>query len=341
MHMYYILSRKLLILATALSTLLEPKVSAQIYHSVYFVVPADPNVLGKDPTQLPLVPRGGTARVQQIYDHSAFTEVPPEGAFLTRLFFRPTCNSQGGWVVTNLQVNISTSSRIPDQLDARFAANIGIDETTVYGPKPAAISTQAHGCSPPFDIVLELDNPFFYSPANGNLLLDIRNFGSFFPSDPHGGPQVGDSHLDAPANLGDVVSRIAASPVTAEVATVVDTAGLTTAFQFDPFPKLVFQTTNDNAIVLLWPHQPTNFRLQFTDRLTPDAVWQDYQGDIGGNTAISEVKLPADVLTKKRFFRLYWNSMQPGLHNPKVGWNQPQDSSAPRHNPSRFQHVLA
>lgn len=257
--------------------------------------------------------------MQQVYHQSAFGRVPSGGAFLTRIFFRAACNSQGGWIVTNLQFNLSTTSIAPDQLSASFASNIGSDETIVYGPKPTAIDTQASGCGSSFDrIDFELDNPFFYNPADGNLLLDIRNFGSYFPSDPHGGPQVGDSHLDAPARLGDTISRIAALAVDAEAATVVDTSGLTTGFQFDPFPVLGVQLTND-TIVLRWPYFPTTFRLQSTDKLSADAVWENFQGEIGGDTGTLEVKLPVDALTQKRFFRLYWNSPQPGVDPRSTG----------------------
>lgn len=72
-----------------------------------------------------------------------------------------------------------------------------------------------------FDLVLDVDDVFFYDPALGNLLLDIRNF----TPDPAEELPV----LDAAGVVGGAVSRVLAHDVLAADGTVA-TPGLVTAF---------------------------------------------------------------------------------------------------------------
>src|SRR5207249_2251205 len=74
-------------------------------------------------------------RYQQVYDAAAFSEVPTGGAFLTAIFPRPDCSNTFKWLVTNLQVNLSTTLTTPDNLSAVFAENAGEDEIIVFGPR--------------------------------------------------------------------------------------------------------------------------------------------------------------------------------------------------------------
>src|SRR5580765_7949960 len=90
---------------------------------------------GNDASRLPFSYLG-PVRYQQVYHASAFSLVPSGGAFLTRIFFRADCSSRRSWLVTNLQVNLSTTARAPDNLSSTFAANIGPDETVVFQPAP-------------------------------------------------------------------------------------------------------------------------------------------------------------------------------------------------------------
>src|SRR5213593_1187193 len=79
-----------------------PVQAAQIFFEV-------PNGLlstnGNDASRLPFGYLG-PVRYQQVYDASQFSRVPPKGAFITRIFFRPACSSTRSWVLTNLQVNV-------------------------------------------------------------------------------------------------------------------------------------------------------------------------------------------------------------------------------------------
>ena len=71
---------------------------------------------------------------QQVYNAAAFSSVRPPGAFLTAIFFRGDCSASWVPVVTNLQVNLSITSKAADQLSALFAENPGADETVVGTP---------------------------------------------------------------------------------------------------------------------------------------------------------------------------------------------------------------
>jgi hypothetical protein len=108
-----------------------------------------------------------------------------------------------------------------------FDSNVGLDNTVVYGRGALALSSSFIGPAggpKTFDILITLTTPFFYNPANGNLLLDIKNFG--------GGTTT---FFDAQSNNTDAVFRLYSnSPgpnnVNAPTATGFDTIGLVTEF---------------------------------------------------------------------------------------------------------------
>jgi PEP-CTERM motif len=77
-----------------------------------------------------------------------------------------------------------------------------------------------------FDVVITLTTPFFYNPAAGNLLRDVRNFG--------GGTTT---VLDAESTTGDSIGRVhttSSSPggVNSPNAGHGDSAGLVTQFTY-------------------------------------------------------------------------------------------------------------
>src|SRR5678815_4864698 len=74
--------------------------------------------------------------------------------------------------ITSLQINLSTTSKGPDGLSTVFSENIGANETVVFGPRPARFGPG----SPLPEYTFQLDEPFFYDPSAGNLLMDVRNF---------------------------------------------------------------------------------------------------------------------------------------------------------------------
>src|SRR5437899_8907233 len=75
------------------------------------------NVEGNDGSRLPFA-EFGTVRYQQIYEASQFSALPPGGAFLSRIFLRNDCHNPVDVVVTNLQVNVSMTTKGPDTLGA-------------------------------------------------------------------------------------------------------------------------------------------------------------------------------------------------------------------------------
>ncbi len=259
-----------------------PSVAAQDIRSVFFEIPNGlMTIEANGASQLPFG-YASPVRYQQVYDASQFSRVPVGGAFLTRIFPRADCSNTFEWLVTNLQVRISTTLKTPDNLSAVFAENVGSDETLVFGPKnyilPGGTSptcpnpqTFFHGQEIPADV------PFFYDPARGNLLLEMRHLGNNyrFLID----PPLESQKLDAQTIFGDSVSRVAAFSVTTNTDEVVDTTGLVTAFQFDPFPSLWIRY-DTNTLVVTFPLYPTAFVLQWSDFLGPAAVWQNYPGQI-------------------------------------------------------------
>jgi hypothetical protein len=116
-------------------------------------------------------------RYLQLFPADEFTGVP---IAITGLAFRPDREHGGPFksVLPNVQISLSTTSRQPDELRARFADNIGADETVVHtGPLLLSGSFSGPHRGPlAFDIVIPFTAPFLYDPRNGNLLLDVRNF---------------------------------------------------------------------------------------------------------------------------------------------------------------------
>jgi hypothetical protein len=103
--------------------------------------------------------------------------------------------------VAQLQVNLSTTSKPPDGLSSTFAQNVGADDTQVFsGPFQTAVTF--NGDPTNFEIVINFSTPFYYDPAKGNLLLDVRNL--------QGSTEVppSDQEMDGASANGDSVSRV-------------------------------------------------------------------------------------------------------------------------------------
>src|ERR1019366_6196738 len=106
-----------------------------------------------------------------------------------------------GWgafaaTLPGILINLSTTAKAPDGLDTTFANNVGLNDTLVYSGT-LTLSSAAIGSPAAFDILIPLTTPFWYNPAAGNLLLDVRNSG--------GGSS---SQFDAVSTANDSVSRV-------------------------------------------------------------------------------------------------------------------------------------
>jgi hypothetical protein len=175
--------------------------------------------------------------------------VPAGSARIAAIAFRVA----EGWgafaaMLPNVQINLSTTPKVPDSLDLTFANNVGPDDTIVHsGPLP--LSSADGGNPAPFDIVIPLTTPFWYNPAAGNLLLDVRNIAD-------GSSQMFDSVF----TTGDSVSCVYAYDVTAPVGIRTGTDGLVTQFTLQPNTislncpsNIVVCTCSNIPVVVSWP----------------------------------------------------------------------------------------
>jgi hypothetical protein len=168
-------------------------------------------------------------RFQQVYAASAFEFEAP--GWIRGLAFRVDGSPGGGGMpffgktLPNVQINLSTTLRQPDSLTPVFADNVGFNDTIV---RSGPLSIQGSITSPgpnSFDIGIPLTTPFFYNPAQGNLLLEVRNFMG-----------TSTSPFDAVNTSGDSVSTLFASGADSTFGNV-STIGLVTWFTIDPVPE--------------------------------------------------------------------------------------------------------
>jgi hypothetical protein len=163
-------------------------------------------------------------RLQQVYGASDFSSLTGP-AYLTQIAFRPL-NPQTSFI-GQIEIRLSTTSNSPDGLSSAFSSNVGGNEILGYsGPLPISIdSSEVNN----FSFVINLQIPFLYNPAAGNLLIDYKNFTGHGSASP--------IYFGA-ANVIDSVSRIwTFGNANALVASTTDTIGLITEFTFVPVPE--------------------------------------------------------------------------------------------------------
>jgi hypothetical protein len=167
----------------------------------------------------------GTMRYQQVYSAALFSPISDGGGWITtiRLAYDPPRPEIG--FITELQIDFSTTLRSPDSLSTVFAENLGTDNMVVLGPRTAGFAPTVLGSRLP--IPLTLDQPFYYDPARGNLLMDVRVIRQ-------DGPGLGT--FDATLLEADSVSRIYAFDV-GSLSGIADTLGIDTGFVITPVPE--------------------------------------------------------------------------------------------------------
>jgi hypothetical protein len=117
-------------------------------------------------------------RYQQVYAASQFAGLTSGGGLITRVSFRVNRTLTSFFsTLPDLQLNLSTTSRAVDGLTMAFAENVGPDDMIVFDRGPLTLSGSGGMGPNRFDVTITLTTPFFYSPAQGNLLLDVRNYG--------------------------------------------------------------------------------------------------------------------------------------------------------------------
>lgn len=118
------------------------------------------------------------SRYQQLYDKSEFAafKTPVQ---ITALAFRPVEDQEAqGHKIDRIQLRLSTFKQNPAAFSPVFDQNIGRDELILFDG-PLTLRTRMRrgsGNTLQCDIVVPLSKPFVYNPAEGSLLLDIRNY---------------------------------------------------------------------------------------------------------------------------------------------------------------------
>ena len=150
--------------------------------AITLVAPNDlANTEGNNLANFPLIggsSTSGQSRHQQVFGASQFNSLSvPQ--YISRISFRlDKLASPFTSNVPNIKINLSTTKSSPDGLSTTFSQNIGADNTLVFDGSILLTSANAGPVGGPknFDINFDLQTPFLYNPAQGNLLLDIKNY---------------------------------------------------------------------------------------------------------------------------------------------------------------------
>ena len=176
-------------------------------------------------------------RYQQVMSPSSFSSEVLKSGWITAVSFRADeGGGRFGWggTLPDLQVNLSTTTKLPDALSPIFAENIGTESTVVFGRGSVTVQMSVrNGPSEATTFSILFQKPFFYDPNQGNLLVDIRNYQAVDLNNP-GGPNA---MLDAVDQKGDGLSRIFSDDVNSLTASHYDSLGLFCEFNFTPVPE--------------------------------------------------------------------------------------------------------
>jgi len=167
-------------------------------------------------------------RYQQVYGAQAFSAVP-DGGWITAIAFSFADSGQLGGTI-DAQIDLSTTTRPVDGLSTVFADNVGADNRVVTGPGTLSFfrnETQLSSLS----VRLDLNEPFYYDPANGNLLMDVRLSRGYM------GPLgIYSTALDASTLFGDQSSIVYADPLNS-LTGIRSSVALVTGFTITAVPE--------------------------------------------------------------------------------------------------------
>ncbi len=167
-----------------------------------------------------------TMRYQQVYSSTQFSVITGP-TFITAISFRPDSGSGGSFSsnLSNIQINLSTTAASPAGLSTTFASNVGGDNALVYSGALSLSSSFTGGSPKDFDILITLQTPFLYDPANGNLLMDVSNLGGEITT-----------QFDADSTTG-LTARAYSTDANSTTADNADSLGLVTQFSFAAVPE--------------------------------------------------------------------------------------------------------
>lgn len=113
---------------------------------------------------------------QRIDSSSNFAGLPEGGAMLTGVSFRPSAGVPTGTETTlnPFVVSIAVTDVEPAMMSDTFAENYAGSPTEVFNDVWTATAASSLGGPRPFEYRVPFETPFFYNPAEGNLLINWR-----------------------------------------------------------------------------------------------------------------------------------------------------------------------
>lgn len=166
---------------------------------------------------------------------SIFQEVFASGQFkgpseITQLSLREAPGTGGAdFVWQTLNISLAYSANSPSSLSTTFANNVTSGNTLVFSG--SNIIWTDSGCSGPgpcpFDININLATPFYYNPANGNLLMGIVTSDGSNPG--------GNNYLDGAA--GSAVGLVYEDGSTSATTGTILPGGPIVQFTYTPVPE--------------------------------------------------------------------------------------------------------
>jgi len=187
-------------------------------------------------------------RFQQVFDASQFAFLGSGTARIDQISFRIDGASTSDVILFfgDGSVTLSTTQKKPDSLSPVFADNRGLDAVTVFNNALSFGGLRQPSTAPyDFHATLGGTTPFYYSPSQGNLLIEIAGVAGqpFLPG-----------ALDAQFDTGDSLSRVFATSNLAPSGTA-DSLGLVTEFDIAVIPEpatLAIITLGMSAIFGAW-----------------------------------------------------------------------------------------
>jgi hypothetical protein len=166
-------------------------------------------------------------RYQQVFNSSEFSAAGSP-MLITGIAFRPDSGTGDAFssTLSSVRIDLSTTSVNASTLSPVFANNVGANDAVVFNGALSLSSAYLGPVGGPknFDIVITLTTPFLYNPANGSLLMDVRNFGG-------GGTTQFDSDVLPPTQ------RVWAGAVGDTTGTNIGDSGLVTQFIYTAVPE--------------------------------------------------------------------------------------------------------
>ena len=294
-----------------LLVVLATSITARCYcqNGIDFVVPLGSSNLDGNSFSCagPAANQPQTIRYQQVYGASEFATLTNfGGGWLVSIHFRgdATNGTQLGLKMPSVQVNLSTTQRGPDELGPVFSENVGADDAAVHSGSLETVLIGGHQQGTEtfaFEILL-FTKPFFYNPAAGNLLLDVRVFQGNTNSSGTIQPV-----FDAVNFTNDSIARVWSTDVNASTG-LVETVGLVTDFNVWRNPKLSVQSQG-NSIVFTWPANPPWISLpetvlQTKHDIAGSAEWQSITNGIVQGFLVNTFTIPLISAGKEAYFRL-------------------------------------